>query len=249
MTTVNRPWSILNPMSRSLHTPVGNRILSALPLPSYRRLLPDLEAVLLSVGEVLYEPGATIRHVYFPNQGIVSLLTTVEDRTSLEVAMAGPEAMLGLPALLGVATSRYQAVVRGAGTALRIKAKLLLQYRGEANPLHLLLNQYTHALLTQIAQVALCNRFHPLNARLARWLLMTHDRMPSAEFEITQALISQLLGVRRSGITVAAGRFQKQALIRYRHGTIAILDRRGLEAAACACYRIIKGEDNRALGA
>lgn len=206
-----------------------------------------MEPVLFSVAEVLYEPGDAIRHIYFPTQGIVSLLATVENRTRLEVAMAGPEAMLGLPAVLGVATSQHQAMVRGTARALRMKAALLPQYASPNGPLHLLLNQYTHALLTQIAQAALCNRFHTLEARLARWLLMTHDRIPADAVEITQALIAQLLGVRRSGVTVAASRFQRQGLIQYRRGMIAILNRPGLEAAACTCYRIIKAADDQAL--
>ena len=222
--------------------PPTNRLLAALPKNEYRRLLPNLEPFPLVFGKVIYEPGDLIRHVYFPASGIISLLAVVGDRATLEVAIVGREGMVGLPVFMGVKTSRNRAVVRGAGAAMRMKATA---YRKECNnggSLPRLLRLYTHSRLTHIAQVAACNRFHPIDARLAQWLLMTRDRMETDEFQLTQEFLSNMLGVRREGVNKTAGALQKKKLIRYRRGTLTTLNRVGLEAVACQCYRIIKDE-------
>ncbi|HVS82997.1 MAG TPA: Crp/Fnr family transcriptional regulator [Pyrinomonadaceae bacterium] len=222
--------------------PPINRLLAALPKNEYRRLLPNLEPFPLVFGEVIYEPGDLIRHVYFPASGIISLLAVVEGRATLEVGIIGREGMVGLPVFLGVKTSRNRAVVRGAGAAMRMKATA---YRKECNnggSLPRLLRRYTHSLLTQIAQGAACNRFHPTDARLARWLLMTRDRMGADEFQLTQQFLSNMLGVRREGVNKAAGNLQRKKLVSYSRGTLTILNRAGFEAVACQCYGIIKEE-------
>jgi CRP-like cAMP-binding protein len=225
----------------ALRAPATNRLLAALPRNEYRRLLPNLEPFPLVFGEVIYEPGDLIRHVYFPASGIISLLA-VEGQATLEVGIVGREGMVGLPVFMGVKTSRNRAVVRGAGTALRMKATA---YRKECNnggSLPRLLRRYSHSLLTQVTQGAACNRFHPMDARLARWVLMTRDRMGADEIQLTQEFLSNLLGVRREGVNKTAGTLQKQRLISYRRGTLTTLNRAGLEAVACQCYGIIKEE-------
>jgi CRP-like cAMP-binding protein len=222
--------------------PPTNRLLAALPKNEYRRLLPNLEPFPLVFGEVIYEPGDLIRHVYFPASGIISLLAVVGDRATLEVAIVGREGMVGLPVFMGVKTSRNRTVVRGAGAAMRMKATV---YRKECNnggSLPRLLRRYTHSRLTQVAQGAACNRFHPMDARLAQWLLMTRDRMETDEFQLTQEFLSNMLGVRREGVNKTAAALQKQQLISYRRGTLTTLNRAGLEAVACQCYGIIKEE-------
>lgn len=226
----------------ALRAPATNRLLAALPRNEYRRLLPNLEPFPLVFGEVIYEPGDLIRHVYFPASGIISLLAVVEGQATLEVGIVGREGMVGLPVFMGVKTSRNRAVVRGAGTALRMKATA---YRKECNnggSLPRLLRRYTHSLLTQVTQGAACNRFHPMDARLARWVLMTRDRMGADEIQLTQEFLSNLLGERREGVNKTAGTLQKQRLISYRRGTLTTLNRAGLEAVACQCYGIIKEE-------
>lgn len=224
-------------------SPATNRLLAALPRKEYQHLLPELEHVTLSFGEVLLEPGDTIRHVYFPNDSIISLLSSVEDRELLEVGIVGNEGMAGLSVFMGVNKSRNRALVQGTGTAMRMKAAVLRkEVSNDGGALHNLLHLYTHSLLTQISQSAACNRFHLVNARLARWLLMTHDRVTGDEFYLTQEFISHMLGVRREQVTLAASGLQKQELISYSRGQIKILNRAGLEAIACKCYRIVKEE-------
>ncbi len=222
--------------------PPTNRLLAALPKNEYRRLLPNLEPFPLVFGKVIYEPGDLIRHVYFPASGIISLLAVVEGRATLEVGIVGREGMVGLPVFLGVKTSRDRAVVRGAGAAMRMKATAYRKECDNGGSLPRLLLRYTHSLLTQIAQGAACNRFHPTDARFARWLLMTRDRMGTDEFQLTQEFLSNMLGVRREGVNKTAGALQKQQLISYGRGTLTTLNRAGLEAVACQCYRIIKEE-------
>jgi CRP-like cAMP-binding protein len=231
-------------MSRAtaLRAPLTNRILAALPKDEYRRLLPNLEPFPLVFGKVIYEPGDLIRYVYFPTSGIISLLAAGEDRAMLEVGMVGWEGMVGLPAFMGVKTSRNRAVVQGAGAAMKMKARAFLKECDNGGSLPRLLRRYTHSRLTQIAQVATCNRFHPIDARLARWLLMTHDRMGTDEFQLTQEFLSNMLGVRREGVNKAAGALQKHRLISYSRGILTTLNRAGLEAVACQCYAIIKEE-------
>jgi CRP-like cAMP-binding protein len=224
--------------------PVANRLLSALPGKDYQRLLPEMESVNLIFADVLCEPGERIRHVYFPNDSIVSLLAEVGDHSTLEVGIVGREGMVGIGIFMGVDTSRNQALVQGAGTAMKMKAAALRREVNQFGLLHRLLQRYSHSLLTQVSQSAACNRFHTVNARLARWLMMTRDRLETDEFRLTQEFMSNMLGVRREGVTHAAGALQKDGLIRYSRGIIRVLDRVGLESVACECYRIIRDESN-----
>lgn len=220
--------------------PIANRLLAALPKKDYRRLLPELEQVVMPFAKVIHEPGDTIRHVYFPNDSIVSLLSVVAKRSSLEVGIIGNDGMAGITVFLGVGTSRYRALVQGAGTAMRMKASTLRKEAERVGPLRRLLQLYTHSLLSQISQTAACNRFHPVDERLARWMLMTRDRLHSDEFRLTQEFMSHMLGVRREGVNKAAGSLQRNKLISYSRGHIILLDRAGLEAVACECYLLVK---------
>jgi CRP-like cAMP-binding protein len=219
---------------------VPNRLLAALPRKDYRNLLPFLEPVELAFNEVLYEPHARIRHVYFPNDCFISMLTTVDADRAAEVGLVGSEGMIGVPVVLGAAVSPFRAVVQGGGTAMRMK---IVDFRRDFSTSAALRRQlflFTHLLMIQIAQTAACNRFHVVTQRMARWLLMTRDRVNSNEFRITQEFLALMLGVRRSGVTVAAGSLQERKLIGYRRGTVTILDQSGLEAAACGCYKTVK---------
>lgn len=220
--------------------PPANRLLAALPRKEYRRLLPELRQVNLAFGKILYEPGDTIRHVYFPNNSIVSLLSAVAESATLEVGMVGNEGMTGISVFMGVKKSAMRALVQGGGSAMKMKSAALRKESKHAGPLHTLLHHYTHSLLTQISQSSACYRFHPVPARLARWLLMSCDRVGSEEFRLTQDFMSHMLGVRREGVSKAAGALQKDKLIRYTRGMIKILDRAGLEAVSCPCYGTIK---------
>jgi len=228
--------------------PAANRLLAALPKQEYQRLLPELEQVTMPFAEVLYEPGASIRHVYFPNDSIVSLLAEVAERSTLEVSIVGSEGMAGISVFMGVGVSRYRALVQGAGTAMRMKAAALRTESDRAGSFQRLLRRYSHSLLTQVSQSAVCNRFHEVDARLARWLLMTGDRLGMNEFRLTQDFISNMLGVRREGVNKAAGVLQKDGLVNYSRGRIKILNQAGLEAVSCECYRIIKAESDSYLG-
>lgn len=228
------------PRSAKPREPVDNRLLAALPGGEYQRLKPYLEPVTLPFGEILYEPGDTLRHVYFPTQGIISLLSMVEERSTLEVGVVGKEGMVGISVFLGASTSLNRALVQGAGTALMMKAGALRKHVGHEGPLPDLLRLYTHSLLAQVSQTAACNRFHAVDARLARWLLMTQDRMQTDEFRLTQEFLSDMLGVRREGVTGAARALQQKELIGYVRGQITVLDRTGLEAASCICYELVR---------
>lgn len=227
--------------------PVANRLLAALPKAEYQRLLPELEHIPLVFGDILYESGDTIRHVYFPEDGIISLLSTVESQKVLEVGIVGKEGMAGLPVVLGVRVSLNRGLVQSGGTAMKMKATVLQREFKRDGALQKLLHRYLHSLLTQISQSAVCNRFHTVEARLARWLLMTHDRIESDEFRLTQEFLSHMLGVRREGVSKAAAAFQTQGFINYSRGYITILNRAGLERLACKCYRIIRDESDHAL--
>lgn len=228
--------------SAERNKPVTNRLLAALPKKEYQSLLPRLESVSLAFGDIIFEPGDRLRHVYFPDNSIVSLLSAVDDRELLEVGMVGNEGMAGLPVFMGVNKSQTRGLVQGGGSAMRMKSTTLQKETVNGGSLRKLLNRYTHALLTQISQSAACNRFHPVNVRLARWLLMTHDRVEGDEFRLTQEFLSHMLGVRREGVTLAASVLQKQKLISYSRGHLTILNRAGLEAVACKCYRVVKEE-------
>ena len=226
--------------------PVANRLLATLSKKDYQQLQPELTQVTLTFADILYEPGDTIRHVYFPEDSIVSLLAEVGERSTLEVGIVGNEGMAGLSVFMGVGVSRYQAVVQGGGTAMRMKAAALHKASERPGALRRLLHRYTHSLMTQISQSAACNRFHVVEARLARWLLMTRDRVGTDEFRLTQEFMSHMLGVRREGVSNAAGVLQRNKLINYSRGHIRILDGAGLEAVSCRCYGIIKDETRRA---
>ncbi len=224
-----------------------NQLLAALSPKEFRELIPDMERVSLSLTQILYQRGDVIRYVYFPLDSLVSLLSAVDNRSTLEVGMVGSEGMTGIGIFLGVKTSRFQAVVQGAGIALRMKTGDLRRHAIENNRLKSLLQLYTHALLTQVSQSAACNRFHLVEARLARWLLAMRDRIGLNEFQLTQEFLSNMLGVRREMVNKAAGTLQKQGLITYTRGVLTILNNAGLEAASCDCYRSIKKEYNNFL--
>ena len=213
-----------------------NRLLAALPRKSYGELLPALAPVQLAFGEVLNEPRRPIRHVYFPGDCVVSLVAPVDAAHALEVGMVGCEGVIGTPLVLGVADSPVRALVQRAGAALRIDAARFRRELARNAPLQRVLHRYIQALMAQITQTAACNRFHVIEPRLARWLLMTRDRVRSAQFRMTHEFLAQMLGVRRVGITEAAGALQRRSLIAYTRGAIRILDHRGLEAASCSCY-------------
>ena len=220
--------------------PIANSLLAALPGKDYQRLLTGLEPVTLTFGEILYEPGKPIRHVYFPSDCLVSLLTLADGHLALEVGMVGREGMLGIPVALGINDSPVRALVQGTGTALRMTSARLRGELGKSEPLQRELNRYIHERIVQITQTAACNRFHPIEGRLARWLLMTRDRMVSNHFSMTQEILGHMLGVLRVAVTNAAGALQQRKLISYSRGEISILDGNGLEAAACQCYQVVK---------
>lgn len=220
----------------------GNRLLAALPADDYARLFPHLKRVDLELNQTLYAPDARIRKVYFPETGVVSVTSRHEDGTSIEVATIGNEAMIGLPAYLGGRSFPLRAFVQIAGEAWALPAERLQREVRTGGPLQQVLALYTQAFITQIAQAAACNRLHALKKRCARWLLMTDDRVAGHEFPMTQRFLGQMLGVRRASVNVAAGMLQKAGLITYTRGTINVVDRPGLEQAACACYAIIRDE-------
>jgi CRP-like cAMP-binding protein len=219
---------------------IPNSLLAALPRKAYLRLLSGLKPVELVFGAVLYEAGEPIRDVYFPSQSLVSLLTLVEGHLALEVGLVGREGMVGIPLALGVNVSPVRALVQGAGPALKMNAARFRTELSSSPPLQRELHRYVHAIMAQISQTAGCNRFHVVEARLARWLLMTRDRMRSGRFRMTQEFLSHMLGVRRVGVTEAASALQRDKLIQYSRGNIRILDDRGLESACCSCYQAVK---------
>jgi len=219
---------------------VSNRLLAALPLRDRRRLTSLCEEVDLNFAEVLSEPGERIKYVYFPATSFISLAAPVDGRLTLEVGLVGNEGMLGIPLILGVEFSAQRALVRGAGAALRMLAAKFHRELAKNGALQRGLNRYLYALMAQFAQTAACTRFHLLNARLARWLLMTHDRAHSDSFHLTHDFLADMLGVRRVGVTKAAGLLQRRKLISYRRGRITVLDRPGLQEASCGCYVAMK---------
>jgi CRP-like cAMP-binding protein len=229
------------------HAPDQNHLLAALPAEERGRLIPHLELVPMPLGDVLYESGSELRHVYFPTTSIVSLLYVMLDGASAEIAVVGNEGVIGVALFMGGETMPNRAVVQSAGHAYRLKGQLLKQEFNRSGELQHLLLRYTQALLTQMAQTAVCNRHHSLDQQLCRWLLLSLDRLPSNELVMTQELIANMLGVRREGVTEAAGNLQKAGLITYRRGRITVLDRAGLEARACECYAVVKKEFDRLL--
>ena len=225
------------------HTPGDagiNRLLAAIPADVYARLEPHLQPASLTLGEVIYEANDALTHVYFPLDSVVSLLYKVDDSKTVEVAMEGNEGVVGLVFYMGGMKSYNLSVVRDSGTAMRLDIDMLAKYAAAPGPLRDLLNKSTHALITQIAQSGICNRFHSVDARLARWLLMTRDRIGSRTLLATQETIARILGVRRSSVTESASTFQQQKIIDYSRGRIDILDQRRLLKSSCTCYGIIK---------
>jgi len=229
------------------YSPLGNHLLAALPAGDLARLSPEMEFVALELGETLYGSGSQLRHVYFPVSGVVSLLIVTEDGGSAEIAVIGNDGCVGIALLLGGETTLDRAVVQIAGHAYRLPAENVLREFKRGGPAQLLLLRYVQALMTQTAQTAVCNRHHTVEQQLCRWLLLTLDRVPSAHVVMTQELISNMLGVRRSGVTQAARNLQQAGLIEYERGHIRVLDRAKLEAHACECYAVVKKETDRLL--
>lgn len=229
------------------HEPLQNHLLAMLPSDEYERIQPNLELVSMRLGESLYEPNMQMDHVYFPIDAIVSLLSVMEDGGSAEIAVVGFEGVVGVSLFMGGETTPSRAIVQSSGHAYRLPGRILKAEFARAGLMQRLLLRYTQALLTQMAQTAVCNRHHTLDQQLCRWLLLSHDRLDSDELVMTQQLIADMLGVRREGVTEAAGKLQKAGLISYHRGHIAILDRAGLEARTCECYGVVKGEYERLL--
>jgi CRP-like cAMP-binding protein len=229
------------------HSPRQNYLLAALPGGESKRLYRYLELVPLPLGEVLYESGAELQHVYFPTASIVSLLYVMADGSSAEIAVVGNDGIIGIALFMGGETMPNRAVVQSAGHAYRLKGQLLKEEFNRAGELQHLLLRYTQALLTQMSQTAVCNRHHSVDQQLCRWLLLSLDRLPSNELSMTQELIANMLGVRREGVTEAAGKLQTAGLIHYSRGRITVIDRPGLEARACECYQVVKKEFDRLL--
>jgi CRP-like cAMP-binding protein len=231
----------------SSHNPTQNHLLAALPAAELARLSPYLELVPMLLGDILYEPGGQMQHAYFPTTAIVSLHYVMESGASAETAGVGNEGVVGISLFMGGDTTPSSAVVQTAGHAYRLPGRLLKQEFLRGGAVQHLLLRYTQALITQMIQTAACNRHHSVEQQLCRWLLLTLDRVPSRELVMTQELIASMLGVRREGITEAAGNLQRAGVIRYRRGHIAVLERPGLEARACECYAVVRKELGRLL--
>jgi CRP-like cAMP-binding protein len=229
------------------HDPSENHILEALPAQVRERVFSHLELVELPLGTVLYESGATQKHIYFPTDCIISLLYVMQDGSSAEIAVVGNDGAIGISLFMGGETTPSRAIVQSAGCAYRLtRRRLKTEFRRHADLLHVLL-RYTQALITQMAQTAVCNRHHSVDQQLCRWLLLSLDRLQSNQLVMTQELIANMLGVRREGVTAAAGRLQEQRVIRYRRGRITVLDRPKLEELCCECYAVVRRETDRLL--
>lgn len=226
--------------------PRNNLLLGALAADDWKRWQPELEVVDLALGEVLYESGATVSHAYFPTTAIVSLLYVMENGASAEIAVVGNEGIVGISLFMGGESTPSRAVVQSAGGGFRMKARFIKDEFNRSPVLHLLL-RYTQALISQMAQTAACNRHHSLDQQLCRWLLLSLDRLEGDDLVMTQELISNMLGVRREGVTEAALKLQKAGLIRYARGRITVLDRPGIEQRSCECYSVVKKEYDRLL--
>jgi CRP-like cAMP-binding protein len=231
----------------SPHDPRQNHLLAALPAEECARLFPHLELVPMPLGDALCESGIQMRHVYFPTTSIVSLLYVMADGASAEIAVVGNEGIVGVSLFMGGETTTSRAVVQSAGHAYRLTGQLLKEAFFLAGPMQRVLLRYTQALLTQMAQTAVCNRHHSVDQQLCRWLLLSLDRLPSNVLTMTQELIANMLGVRREGVTEAAGGLQRAGLIHYSRGKITVVDRPGLEARVCECYQVVKTEFDRLL--
>jgi CRP-like cAMP-binding protein len=231
----------------ALQSPNQNHLLAALATEEFERLAPNLEPVDMRLGDVLYESGGLLQHVYFPTTAILSLHYVMENGASSEIAGVGNEGVLGISLFMGGNTTPSRAVVQTGGQGYRLKAQLLAQEFKRAGAMQLLLLRYTQALITQMSQTAACNRHHSLVQQLCRWLLLTLDRMPTNELIMTQELVASMLGVRREGVTEAAGKLQQAGVISYRRGHITVIDRAGLESQVCECYQVVKKEFARLL--
>lgn len=233
-------------MKMDVKTP-RNQLLAALPVMDFERIQPYLKLVPMSLGKVLHESGGHLHNAYFPITAIVSLLYTLADGASAEIAVVGNEGMIGMPIFMGGETTTNRAVVQSAGDAYRLSSKLIKDEFRRAGPMQHLLLRFTQSLLTQMAQTAVCNRHHSVDQQLCRWLLLSLDRLDSNELIMTQELIANMLGVRREGVNEAAGRLQQAGLIHYCRGHITVLDRAGLEVRCCECYAVVKVESDRLL--
>jgi CRP-like cAMP-binding protein len=226
-------------------SPQDNVILAALPAPARERLFPHLELCSLPLGSVLYESGDKQRYIYFPVDSIVSLLYVLKDGASAEIAVVGNDGAIGVALFMGGETTTNRAIVQSAGSAYRLtRRRLKVEFERHGELLHLLL-RYTQALITQMAQTAVCNRHHSVDQQLCRWLLLSLDRLGSNKLKMTQELIANMLGVRREGVTEAAGKLQKQGVISYSRGHIVVLDRPKMEVLCCECYAVVRRETNR----
>ena len=233
----------------TLHSPKQSRLLAALPAADYERLLPHLELVPLKLGQIVYEAGSPLRSVQFPTDSIVSLLYVMQNGDSAEIAVVGSEGVVGVAAFAGSETTSSRALVQSAGYAYQLDRDVLKQEFSRGGPLQHALLRYAQALMTQIGQTAVCNRHHSVDQQLCRWLLLSLDRLPSNQLNMTQELIANMLGVRREGVTEAAGKLQDAGMIRYRRGHITVLNRPKLEAQVCECYAVVKKEFDRLLQA
>jgi CRP-like cAMP-binding protein len=229
------------------HPPTQNHLLAAIPADVFERISHHLELVAMPLGEVLYESGGKLHHVYFPTTAIVSLNYVMENGASAEIAGVGNEGVVGISLFMGGDTTPSRAAVHTAGYGYRLKERLMMEEFNRAGPMMRLMLRYTQALITQMSQTAVCNRHHSMEQQMCRWLLSTLDRLPSQELVMTQELIASMLGVRREGITETAGDLQRAGLISYRRGHITVLNRAGLEDRACECYNVVKKEFRRLL--
>ncbi len=239
--------SALGETMSNLPHPLQNRLLAALPVEVQERLIPQLELVVLPLGKVVYESGDTLQYVYFPTDAIVSLLYVMEDGASAEISVVGNEGLIGIAVFMGGESTPSRAIVQSAGHAYRLPGQRLKTEFNRHGEMMQLLLRYTQALITQMAQTAVCNRHHSIDQQLCRWLLLSLDRLPSNQLIMTQELIANMLGVRREGVTEAAGKLQKLGVIEYSRGHIEVLDRAKLEALCCECYAVVKKETDRLL--
>lgn len=237
-------------MSRELtpHNQVENGLLASLPFEEFERLVPHMEKISFALGDVVYESGGQLDYVYFPTTAIVSLLYTMVNGASAEMGLAGNEGVVGIALFMGGETMPNRAIVQSAGDVIRVKARVLQDEFARGGRFQYLLLRYTQALITQISQTAVCNRLHTVEQQLCRWLLLSHDRVKDDDLIMTQEMIADMLGVRREGVTVSAGRLQDAGAIRYVRGHIKIIDRPRLEGIVCECYRVVKDEFDRLLG-
>jgi CRP-like cAMP-binding protein len=236
------------PVSQHTDNALSNHLLAALPADEYARLEPDMEMASLTLGEVIYESGEQLEYVYFPTTAIISLLYIMENGSTAEIGMTGNDGLVGIALFMGGSTTPNRAIVQSAGNAFRLPSKKLQSAFGLGGTFQSLLLRYTQYLMTQISQTAVCNRLHSVEQQLCRWLLINHDLLHSNELVMTHELIANMLGVRREGVSIAAGHLQDKGLIKYSRGTITMLDRAALESAVCECYQVVKDEYDRILG-